>query len=368
MTHSRSLPVFGVVAVTTIWAVSALANGMAGMELAADPQLRAILGAASIACDVLKAICLFLLMGAFVQRRWVAVGVTALVFLLATGWSLRSAVYFASWGIADRANTLTHQEMLTETHLSLIATKKRRAEFLAEQRVDVKSKYRSIREAAAEANAQSAEEFSAIISEIEKDLEKLRAAEPTPVIDPMARTFNLPQHTVALWTAIAFALLLEISSSTGFWIVSRGRLPAPTKPPKPAETLPAVVSVSPPAPLPVATPEPVRQVQTSENLEVVVSDPEMVVVDADTERLVKALVAVIEPGREDDRMQLGEVAYAINRLLPPRKRLTNKTTMSVQLGAALPVAFPASDKRRSGGQTWIYGIRKREASAQARMA
>lgn len=370
---SRSSAWLGLLAVAAIWTVSAIANAMAGYQLSSDPQLSAVLSAASVACDVLKAIVLFVVLGAFIQRRWVVVSLATVLFALTTGWSMRSAVYFASWGIADRANTLRHQEMVVEAQMMLVSTKQQRARFLAEQRVDVTSKYRSIREAAAEANAKSSEEFSKMMDEIKADLEKIKASKPTPVIDPIAEVMELPHAQVALWTSLAFALLLEMSSATGFWLISRARLPKvkvnkkqseTAKPAKPPETKDPQVSdsqthgsapcqekltselgfkISPPiAPESVKTPLP---------------DEISTVVDADVRRVVKALQTALTKAGPHDRLTLNEISFAVNRLLPSSKRLHKKHERAGVLSEALLVAYPDCEKRRAGGQTWIHGVR-----------
>lgn len=370
---SRSSAWLGLIAVAAIWTVSAIANAMAGYQLSTDPQLSTVLAAASVACDILKAIVLFVVLGAFIQRRWVVVTLATVLFVLTTGWSMRSAVYFASWGIADRANTLRHQEMIAEAQLMLVSTKQQRARFLAEQRVDVTSKYRSIREAAAEANARSSEEFSKMMDEIQADLEKIKASKPTPVIDPIAEVMELPHAQVALWTSLAFALLLEMSSATGFWLISRARLPKAkvdkrqretAKPAKPHETTDPKVSVSAPE-IPDKNPS---QEKLGEESAVIfhghASVPSIsvkadlpTVVDADTRRLVKALQTALTIAGPHDRITLNEVSFATNRLLPSSKRLTSKHDRAGALSDALLLAFPNCEKRRVGGQTWIYGVR-----------
>lgn len=369
---SRSSAWLGLLAVAAIWTVSAIANAMAGYQLSSDPQLSAVLSAASVACDILKAIVLFVVLGAFIQRRWVVVGLATVLFVLTTGWSMRSAVYFASWGIADRANTLRHQEMVAEAQLMLVSTKQQRARFLAEQRVDVTSKYRSIREAAAEANAKSSEEFSKMMDEIQADLEKIKHSKPTPVIDPIAEVMELPHAQVALWTSLAFALLLEMSSATGFWLISRARLPKVKIDKKRSargggeiQQIPTTTATErDPAPVAREPAKPAKPVETSAqpvSATEVVKPPLLeeisTVVDADVRRVVKALQTALAKAGPHDRLTLNEISFAVNRLLPSSKRLHKKHERAGVLSEALLIAYPDCEKRRAGGQTWIHGVR-----------
>jgi hypothetical protein len=401
---SRSSAYVGLTAVAAIWAVSAIANAMAGYQLSSNPDLSRVLAAASVACDVLKAITLFVILGAFIQRRWVVVGLAAMLLVLTTGWSMRSAVYFASWGIADRANTLRHKESVAEAEMLLVSTKQQRARFLAEQHVDPTSKYRSLREAAKEANAASAAEFSKIVDEIQADLEKIKDAKPTPVIDPIAEVMDLPHAQVALWTALAFALLLEMSSATGFWLISRSRLPKTQvdkkRVAKGGETLPLTpppltfptieeTTVSRTNYAPSEMPKPNSEADFPDKNPVAITcqpaNPEKLntklhvnfshdihepnqVVDADVQRLVQKLRVALVQANVNDRLTLNEVSFAVNRLLPSSKRLHKKHERAGKLSEALLIAFPDCEKRRAGGQTWIHGVRLADlvpASARA---
>lgn len=215
-----------------------------------------------------------------------------------------------------------------------------------------------------------------MMDEIQADLEKIKASKPTPVIDPIAEVMELPHAQVALWTSLAFALLLEMSSATGFWLISRARLPKAKvdrkqreteKPAKPTETKPDPVSEVSPQNLALSAKNQSQEKLDEESAVIfpsVASAPSIsvkadlpTVVDADTRRLVKALQTALAIAGPHDRITLNEVSFATNRLLPSSKRMTSKHDRAGALSDALLLAFPHCEKRRVGGQTWIYGVR-----------
>jgi hypothetical protein len=380
----RIWPVIGVIAVAAIWSISALANWYAGTLLASDPLMKHVLGAASVACDVLKAIALFIVLGALMNRRWVAVGVGLVLFALCTAWSLRSAAYFAADAITEKVAVVETSNAIAMARLQIIDAKTRRAAFLAEQQVTVTGP-RAVRKDALQANQQSSAEFNALTGGLEQDLNKL--ADSKQVLkastDPLADLLQVDRQVTILFTALFFALLMELASSTGFWLIARSaHRPAPpasetTKTisevthienvPKQLGTTELPLSALAIAPEQSSPPD--DEVDEEVEITVLPTPASNVVklnfVDSDTRRLQDAIRDVVDAGDEKDRVLIATLAKEVSRVLPKNKAIKTKAQIVHQLAPAVVQIYPGAEKRRASGHTWIYGVRLRTQAESA---
>jgi len=380
----RIWPTIGVIAVAAIWSISALANWYAGTLLASDPLMKQVLGAASVACDVLKAIALFAVLGALMNRRWVAVGVGLVLFALCTAWSLRSAAYFAADAITEKVAVVETSNAIAMARLQIIDAKTRRAAFLAEQQVTVTGP-RAVRKDALAANQQSSAEFNALTGGLEQDLNKL--ADSKQVLkastDPLADLLQVDRQVTILFTALFFALLMELASSTGFWLIARAaHRPAPAAAPaEPPMTFPHIENVQkqlgmPEAPLSALaiaqeqSPPPDDEVDDEVEITVLPTPAASNVVklnffDSDMRRLQDAIRDVVDAGDEKDRVLIATLAKEVSRVLPKNKAIKTKAQIVHQLAPAVVQIYPGAEKRRASGHTWIYGVRLRTQAESA---
>jgi hypothetical protein len=377
----RIWPIVGIIAVAAIWSISALANWYAGTLLASDPLMKHVLGAASVACDVLKAIALFIVLGALMNRRWVAVGVGLVLFALCTAWSLRSAAYFAADAITEKVAVVETSNAIAMARLQIIDAKTRRAAFLAEQQVTVTGP-RAVRKDALAANQQSSAEFSALTGGLEADLDKL--ADSKQVLkastDPLADLLQVDRQVTILFTALFFALLMELASSTGFWLIARSaHRPAPPAASAEPVAFPHIENVQkqlgmPEAPLSaleIAPEQPsLPDDEINEEVEVEFRPTASNVVklnfvDSDTRRLQDAIRDVVDAGDEKDRVLIATLAKEVSRVLPKNKAIKTKAQIVHQLAPAVVQIYPGAEKRRASGHTWIYGVRLRTQAESA---
>src|SRR6476660_1919967 len=117
----------GIAAVSLVWLVSAMANGWAGYHLANAPELGVVLAAASVATDIMKTVALFVITAAICNRRWVAVGMAVVVFVLCAGWSARSATDFAANILSDRMAEKNFKAEQQQMAKDLLELRKKRA-------------------------------------------------------------------------------------------------------------------------------------------------------------------------------------------------------------------------------------------------
>lgn len=384
----------GIAAVSAIWIVSAIANYTAGRALSGDPGMSNILGIASVACDILKAAALFVVIGAAAHSRWVATGVAVVLFAMATTWSLRSATYFAADAIASRQVQIEHDAAVATAQRDVIETKSLRAKFLAQQKVDIRTNNKRLRRDAIEENKRSAEEFDAMMAELQADIAALKAEKPVPPVDPLARILTVSASSVALATSISFALLLEIAASAGFWVLTRARPHEP--PPGGGEKHPEQIPVQPQhigfggvvvqgpdhakrdTGTPQASPRVVVSQQVCKNTPTTLQQPTPVAETpqenpvqasqqkanvapfpvAKTNTLVTALVDTLEPAPGSSRVLMPDIQDAINPRLPSAHKITSPRD-GARLAEALREAIPGSKRKRVGGKTYAYGVKFR---------
>jgi hypothetical protein len=367
----RLWPTIGVMAVATIWIISATANWWAGTLLAKEPYMSHILGAASVACDILKAVALFVVMGAIANKRWVVMSVALVLFGLCTAWSLRSAAYFAADAISEKVATVETSNAIQMARLQIIDAKTRRAQFLAEQRVTVAGT-RATRQDAIQANRQSSAEFNELTNDLEGDIKVLEQSKQVlkASTDPLADLLSVDKQITMLATAFFFALLMELASSTGFWLIARAAArPSLPTPPKIVEAIPEPAEKSSTFGIalesgPVEKPADVQ----AERLEAQPVASNVVLVDfadRDAKKLREAILDTLEEGKPEDRILIATVAQEVSRRLPKAKAVTGRGAIISTLWPAMKQTIPLADKRRAAGNTWVYGVRLRQGNESA---
>lgn len=375
-------PIVGVLAVAAMWAASAYANYLAGLALTDDAKMQQVLGAASIACDVLKGVALFMVIALAARGRWFAVGVASLIFCLCTIWSLRSAAYFTADAMSTKITRIEQSNKIADAKMKVIDLKSDRAKFLSGQSVEVSVDNKYARKDALTANKETSQEFRALVGEVEsgvKELEDKGFIQAT--VDPIASATNSDPKMVILVSSLFFAVLLEMCSSWGFWLIARAREDNPgtpileamaklpeASPPPPAQRMAlgfggSLVPVEEPQeitlqdmPVPVA---PVQEIAVPLTKPKAFKDPS--VGNLDEERIIRALqqVLVHEPS---DRVLLATVGLKVNALLPPKHQMPNRISISNTLTPLVAKAIPGAAKERIAGQMWIANVRLRTAS------
>lgn len=368
---ARIWPIVGVLAVAALWAASAYANYLAGLALADDERMRYVLGAASVACDVLKGVALFMIIALALRKRWVAAGVAVMIFALCTAWSLRSAVYFAADAMGSKISRLENQNRVADAKLKIIDLKSQRAEFLSGQSVEVFAQNKFARREALAANKETGQEFRALVGEVENGVKELESRGIImATVDPIAAATGADPKLVVLASSVFFAILLEMCSSWGFWLVARAR-----EPHHPGEASPQEVAiVLEPSPPPYAPALPVTPVPRAE---IAPPKPEKApqapalappraenVVDSDEARIIRALQQVLEEA-PTERVLLSVLSGRLNEVLPPYQQLHNRHMVTQAVTPALHRAFPNAEKRRAAGQVWIAGVKFRRPDESA---
>lgn len=373
--NAKLWPLVGVLAVASLWGASAFANYLAGVALSDDPKMQQVLGFASVACDVLKGVALFMVIALAIRGRWFAVGVASLIFILCTTWSLRSAVYFAADAMGSKISRLENQNKIADAKLKVIDLKSDRAKFLSGQSVEVDVNNKFARKDALTANKETSQEFRALVGEVEsgvKELEERGFIQAT--VDPIASATNSDPKMVVLISSLFFAVLLEMCSSWGFWLIARAR---EEHDPAPLQAMAILPEVSPPTPAPVmalgfggtlqpmpskpADPEPVLETVQAPAAKPKAAKNDPTIGNLDDERLIRALqqVLVHEPS---DRVLLATVGLKVNALLPPKHQMPNRISISNTLTPLVAKAIPGAAKERIAGQMWIANVRLRTAS------
>lgn len=373
--RGRLWPLVGVLAVAALWAASAYANYLAGVALADRPDMQQVIGAASVACDVMKGVALFLVIALAAKKHWVAASVACVIFALCTVWSLRSAVYFMSDAMTEKTARLEGSNTITNAKLKILDLQQQRADFLAEQTVEVDVNNKFARKDALTANKETAQEFKDLLSEVKQgvqDLEKQTFLRAT--VDPIADVTGADPARVIMISSLFFAVLLEMCSSWGFWLIARARADHPKA--TLVEAVAIVPELSPPPAPVVDDPKPAAVIQEAfietpapvadvAGLEAPKAKPaakkDPAIGDLDEERVIRALQQslVYEPG---DRVLLATVGLKVNALLPARLQMNNRIAISNTLTPLISKAIPGSDKLRAGGNIWVANVRLRTAA------
>jgi hypothetical protein len=378
----------GVLAVLGIFIVSASANFEAGQALSVDPMTSWTLGIASICVDIMKSVAFFIVVSAAINRRWLAVGVAFVIFALCGTWSLTSATRFMFGTLEQHQADTQLKAKLQETDLDILSLRTTRAGFLAQQQTKV-SGPRGARTDAMEANKQTSSEFKSLIKDIEAQRSKLEEAKAVVGQDALASALDVlgidvSSPKINAERALIFALILEVVSSLGFWVIVQSRHPqaAPILVSPIAQdelTLPVLVS-------PTPAPEPPKGGYEDEVLPPmpeVIAAPEPVLPDnvtplfpKKTGGLAVLLESVTAPGDPiraickdlfetcpGERCLYKGVVDLINSRLPETDQIERPQYDLIL--TALAAEFPVR-KCKTGGRIYIYGIRPR--SYENRMA
>jgi len=368
-------PFFGFLAGCGLWGVSALANYTAGTALSPDQGMQYILGGASLSADLMKVAALFAFFTAWSNRRFEVALVSGLLFLLCSLWSMRAGAVFIADILAANGARIAHERSISEQRHDLLDVKKTRAGFLSQQNLKTDVKSRPMRDALISENKRVANEFTALTTDIQGEIERLSATPPKhgdsfaqmvrDVFPDLFAGKNQQEAERSAWIATAafFALLVEIGSGCGFWIISHSRQPrmrkaiaveATQKAAEPKiETPPfmsAAISKAPPAsnvvdlmgnPLHNPAPQPAW----------------------DVSQLLNGLFVENKSGR----ILLSDVAMAVNGALPRSKKLTTPHKISTILVPALMGMGWDIQKVKIGGKMYIVGMGERsKVLAQAK--
>ena len=371
----RLWPLFGGCAVLGLWLVSAAANYHAGISISDDPMISDILGIASVCADVMKAVALFIITAAIVNKRWIVAGCATVVLVLCGAWSVRSAMHFASSALTTKAAERTLSHSLQKADLDLLAIKTQRAGFLSQQSVTVDVKNRYARADALQANERSSVEFSSLVRDIEAQKKAIKKAGVATAGDPIAALFKLEDRTVILATALFFAALLEVVSGFGFWLIAQSRSPR-------IETLKSAYVVQPvvlqePAPIlavssPDGDPRPGAAIPVIDK-EIRYEEPQETAPDnvvsirkAQKAGLRSIVSEHFEPGTANDRMLLRAVVDQINAQLPKSRRIIEPHLVAKHITPVITedMEWPGISKRKIGGRTYIVGLRPRSIESR----
>jgi hypothetical protein len=379
----RFWPFAGICAVTAMWGVSASANWWAGYSLADDELIAFVLGGASIASDIMKAVALFVVVAALGNRQWIVALTALVVFLACAAWSLRSATYFSAHmmtqHVAERESKIKQRAGKAE----LLDIAKKRASFLAQQDLKIDPNTgRNARETLVAERRRTSEEYELAMGQAREAEAELRATEVVANADPLAALFNVNDRDVVLATSLFFACLLELVSGVGFWIIAASRQArvrdlkevgfgaspyaskGPGGPggggggsvivqaqPQPQLTGPATIRAEAKEPTNIvrlARPTTVNRSSLAEQVHDVVGD-------------------LLEPADDGYRILLSQVVKLVNDKLPRHRRLNKQQVSALLVPVALGVNRPVARKDRVAGQVWLYGVRVRDSViAQAR--
>ena len=377
--RGRIWPLVGVAAVSLLWIISAAANYHAGASLSSDFFISHIIGSASVGADLMKAVAIFAVVAAIANRRPVVMLAGLVIFCLCATWSMRSAIYFVSTTLTQTVSEKTLKRDLQQSQLGILDLKIKRAGFLSQQSLKVDTKNKSARRDAISENQRSSGEFTGLIKDIEAQQKDLAATPVATGGDPIAALFGLTDRTVILASALFFALLLEVVSGLGFWVIASSRQ---------AKIINAVAM---PVPAPVAAPVSIGgdggtsgygQIGyggTPPGAEVVEG-----VTPAPTAAAPAPATNVVPMRRENamgdrfekvksivddrfaaapltERILMSSVVAQINAGLPIERRVPEPQRAAELLVPIVFQMYPRAEKRKVGGRTFIYGVSQRLA-------
>jgi membrane protein implicated in regulation of membrane protease activity len=358
----RLWPFMGLIAVTGMWGVSAVANGWSGANLSDDPFISMILGSASVASDIMKAVALFVVVGALANKRYVAAGVALVVFALCATWSLRSATYFASSFMSQHVAQRGYSKALEEQEMASLRVKQRRLEWLSGTDIAVDNPGKTQLQMLTQDRSSRANEFKQLSTEVEQQLTRMKDKHVTANADPLGQIFHLRDESVVLWSSLGFAVLLEIVSGVGFWMIAQARVnvPIPLSPPVGFGGR-GFGGGSPPSSgqPPPASGKPVPAARNVVSLR-----------SKQTEQLatkVSGLVADLYEGDPHARpMRISQIIGAVNNRLPKGKKVNKSNTSLVLMPALLDLNINAT-RRKKSGKIWVHGVKARGHVPQLRV-
>jgi hypothetical protein len=353
-TKSSTWAFFGTLAVLFIWAISAAANFWAGYSLAPhDDVMKFVFGGASIAIDVLKAVSLFVVVGALANRRPVAALVAVILFAACSVWSTRSAIYASStvFGTADAERQMS--ETLKQSQVAVLDIVTKRAQFLSQQNITiapdaVRNARRSSLEVTRDENKRTDVEYKEALAQMKIEQAKLKEIKAAPPKDPIAWLFDLDSAWVIQMTCLGFALLLEVVSGCGLWLIAQARSPKPGRESRSrASSEPSGGEKA----LPPAEPK-------------VFSAPNVVSLPVPSKlqprnMLAEAVRDVVEPSDGRDRVLVSVVRSRAAARLPAGFDYCSHQNISMIVNEL----HPAARKRKTGGQMYFYGLKLKTAVA-----
>ncbi|MBA2125690.1 hypothetical protein DLM45_05555 [Hyphomicrobium methylovorum] len=250
----KLISIAGFTAALVMCAVSGVMNYLFMASLGKTPLEGQVLGAASAAADVLKALLPFFIAWSWAAKRMVAAFSGALAFAFFAGFSLLSAIGFAA---ATRGTLVESREGLTQSHErvlgSLRALEARRGGLpthrpaaVLEEEIEAKRQNRRwhvsrdctnategesrsfcaeyFRLRAELAAAQEADRLSVQIGSLQLESVRLRESGAGQDSDPqsslLSRITGQKPEPVRLALTIAVALLVEIGASLGLFLAS----------------------------------------------------------------------------------------------------------------------------------------------------
>ncbi len=398
----RLWSVFAILAVISIWAISAICNAFAGWNLAGTAEIpafnlfgytisglepvRGIFAGASVSLDVIKAVSLFALVAALSRpkKRWLVAGGAILFFALASVWSLRSATFTASYALLTSQEQREVMAELQQSRRDLLKTQQARAGFLAQQTVKssvkvtgLNARYRSGRNAIAhlkevkaldaKVNAKIAADYESAINGIKQAQHELETKPIVSTADPIVvlagKLFEIKDEHVILTTSLLFALILEIVSSCGFILFARaserhqgiaqdgGQKDEPVDLPAPKEEeeeLPLAAT---------GDPDTEKEEVANDNGNIIPFEkpaaekkPDKPVNPAQRAALAKLVIKA----DVHERLHLLDITRMLNNALPIGEGVKSSRAT---LDLLYSLGWEKTDKALSGGKVWVYGIR-----------
>lgn len=257
------IALLGTFAALVMCAVSAAMNWLFLSSLGKTPLEGQVLGAASAAADVLKALLPFFIAWSWQARRFVAAGAGSLAFVFFAGFSLLSALGFAADNrlvLVDRRGDVTSAYARVQRDLSSLEDQRaalpghRPPSMVTEEieRHRQNRRWTATKECAAATEPQSREYCSAYfalraelaagheaarltseLAALQAEAAQLRRSGAGQDRDPQAtllsRIFGREQDSVRLALIIAVALLVEIGASLGLFLASGHGVRLPEK-------------------------------------------------------------------------------------------------------------------------------------------
>ena len=248
------LPTLGITAALIMCAVSAAMNYLFLSSLGKSALEGQVLGAASAAADVLKALLPFFIAWSWQARRFVAAGAGSLAFAFIAAFSFLSAIGFAADNrlvLLDRHDTGVNAYARLQRELAALesqrsALPRHRSPAIVAENIEghrQNRRWRATHECndATEAESrefctayfalraelaagQEATRLSAEIAALQTEANTLRQSgagnERDPQVALLSRLFGQPQEPVRLTLIIAVALLVEIGASLGLFLAS----------------------------------------------------------------------------------------------------------------------------------------------------
>jgi hypothetical protein len=377
--RGRVWPIIGFIAVLVLWGVSAAANFEAGQALATGEMQAFVLGTASIFIDVMKAIAVFIVAAAFFNKRWVACGIGLVLLVLCSSWSLRAAGQFAFTALSDYGDHQERAEKLKKSNYDLLDLATQHAQFSSQQTVKIEKRSdRAFRKDALAANRASSDDFHATIGLIKKQQFEIENAKPVPPGDAIA---GLIGAAPKLWTkvlAAVFALLLELVSCFGPWLIVTSRTPkgavAKIEITPPRIEAPKIEAQALPEPPPPARPPPAPVKPEPDKKPVpppAISNSEKVVPirpKAQAKDPLRAIVGDLFEAHPSERSVYGEVAKQINAQLPNHERIMAPQDYAKTILPAILAEFPGVERKKVGGRTYLYGLRPKSLETKEKIA